>query len=240
MGWVPSDEFRGDADRWVDAETFLERGENIMPILKERLGKMETDLGAKTAELEKVTANLTKFADFHKGTYKRAYAKALKEVQAQKLEAVEQGNTAMYQDAVDREEALNAEQKELDSPADGEQKPVPEFLDFKSANPWYGVDVAMTAYVDRIAPGIGQTVNNDVEYFAQLEDAARREFPHKFVGQTPASAVEGVNLGGDREIATGEGKWSDLPREAQQIYIAEFSDIPGFDKDQYAKDYFAQ
>ena len=33
LGWVPKDQFRGSADDWVDASTFVERGKQVMPIL---------------------------------------------------------------------------------------------------------------------------------------------------------------------------------------------------------------
>ena len=68
MGWLEKDEFKGDPELWTDAAAFLERGENIMPILKERLDKMDKDLTEKTTQLEKVTGQLTKFVEHNKGT----------------------------------------------------------------------------------------------------------------------------------------------------------------------------
>jgi hypothetical protein len=34
MGWRPPGEFRGDKSNWVDAQTFVERGRQFMPLLK--------------------------------------------------------------------------------------------------------------------------------------------------------------------------------------------------------------
>jgi hypothetical protein len=34
LGWSPKEEFKGDPERWIDAETFVKRGEELMPILK--------------------------------------------------------------------------------------------------------------------------------------------------------------------------------------------------------------
>ena len=31
MGWRPKEEFRGEAEKWVDAETFVSRGEHFLP-----------------------------------------------------------------------------------------------------------------------------------------------------------------------------------------------------------------
>jgi hypothetical protein len=240
MGWVPQDDFRGDPDNCRPAEEFVERGENIMPILKERLGKMEENLKDVTGRLEKKTESLEKFAEFHKGTYQRAYEKAFKDLEARKLQAVEDGDTAAYQEAQQAEHELAKEQAELESPMGGEgQDVVPEFHDFKKANAWYDQDVAMTVFVNHIAPGIAQTVANDVEFFQRLEQEARREFPHKFTGQTGSNAVESPDGSVDTEVGSGKG-WRDVPKEAQDAFNLNFADIEGFTKEQYAKDYFAQ
>ena len=34
MGWRPQEEFRGEASKWVDAQTFVSSGENFLPILR--------------------------------------------------------------------------------------------------------------------------------------------------------------------------------------------------------------
>ena len=41
MGWVPVDKFRGDPAHWVDAETFVKKGEEVMPILRANNRRLE-------------------------------------------------------------------------------------------------------------------------------------------------------------------------------------------------------
>lgn len=41
MGWVEEELWKGDPDKWRPAEEFVERGKNIVPILRDRLEKME-------------------------------------------------------------------------------------------------------------------------------------------------------------------------------------------------------
>jgi hypothetical protein len=241
MGWLPKEEFKGDESNWRPAEEFLDRGENIMPILKERLGKMEKNLEEVTGRLEAKTQSLTKFAAFHKGTYKRAYDNAYKEIEKQKLAAVEAGNTEMYKDAQQREHDLNTEQAEMEKTTAEEEGPIPEFVEFQKNNEWFQKDVAMTAYIEAIMPGVAQTAQNDTDFFAKLEHAARLEFPHKFTPQAAANAVEGAGDGGENIGSTDVEKgWRDLPKDAQETYLSEFSDIEGFGKDDYAKGYFEQ
>jgi hypothetical protein len=243
MGWLPKEEFKGDEENWRPAEEFLERGENIMPILKERLGKMEDNLKDITGRLEKKTASLTKFAAFHKGTYQRAYKNALKEIEQQKLAAVEAGNTEMYRDAQQREHELETERREMEKSQADEagDEPIPEFVEFQKNNEWFEKDVAMTAYINAIMPGVAQTASNDTDFFAKLEHAARLEFPHKFTPRAAANAVEGAGDGGESVGGKDKKKgWRDLPKDAQEAYLSEFADIEGFGKEDYAKGYFEQ
>jgi len=239
MGWLDKEEFEkvgGNPDQWRPADEFLERGENIMPILKERLTKLEDSLSAKSSQLEKVTNSLTKFAEFHKGTYKRAYEKAKRDIQIVMQQAREDGDFEAYEAAVNEKTRLENEEKQIS----GEQSTdvVPEFYDFQKANPWYGKDLAMTVFIDAIGGDIAKRVSNDVEFYAELEKAARQEFPHKFTRVT-ANAVEGG--GGSSDGGSNNKKtWRDLPKEAQEAYIREFSSIPNFTKEQYAKDFFSQ
>lgn len=44
MGWRPKEEFRGDESKWVDAQTFVSRGENFLPILRADNGRLKTEL----------------------------------------------------------------------------------------------------------------------------------------------------------------------------------------------------
>ena len=44
QGWVGKDEFRGSDDDWVDADTFVKRGKEIMPILRKNNEKLLKEL----------------------------------------------------------------------------------------------------------------------------------------------------------------------------------------------------
>ncbi|MDE2106523.1 MAG: hypothetical protein KGL39_55425, partial [Patescibacteria group bacterium] len=56
MGWVPQEKFRGDPEKWVDAETFVQRGEQVMPILKHNNEKLQAEIASLKGELGKVTS----------------------------------------------------------------------------------------------------------------------------------------------------------------------------------------
>ena len=36
LGWIPATRYKGDAERFVDADEFIKRGETVLPIVKEQ------------------------------------------------------------------------------------------------------------------------------------------------------------------------------------------------------------
>lgn len=53
MGWTPKDQWRGNPDNWFDANEYVKRGEQIMPILQANNRKSEAKLAAQEVELQK-------------------------------------------------------------------------------------------------------------------------------------------------------------------------------------------
>jgi len=54
QGWAPQDQWRGPPGKWVDAETFLKRGENNPRVLRERLEATERKHADTIAKMEKM------------------------------------------------------------------------------------------------------------------------------------------------------------------------------------------
>lgn len=53
MGWSPRDQWRGNPDSWIDAPEFLQRGEQIMPILRNNLRASEGKISSLEAQIRK-------------------------------------------------------------------------------------------------------------------------------------------------------------------------------------------
>jgi hypothetical protein len=51
MGWLPKEEYRGQAE-WVDADTYLKRGESMMPFLRANLRRSEEQTRTLNQKLE--------------------------------------------------------------------------------------------------------------------------------------------------------------------------------------------
>ena len=249
MGWVPSEEFKGDPEKWVDAETFLKRGDEILPIMKERLSKMEGRFQEQSEgykkqsdKIEKLTESLEKFAKFHKDTAKRSYERAIKDLKKRQRNAVEEGNVDVFDNIETEIEGL---QQEIETPkettTDDGEKINPDFEPWRQQNPWYGTDPDLTAYANGVGPVLAKEMPG-VEgkvFYNELTKRVKKTFPHKFKAETKADPVEG---GGETETTTtGKKKgWKDLPQEAKNAYNKNFADIPGFSKEEYAEGYWIQ
>lgn len=52
MGWAPKDQWRGNPDSWIDAQTFVQRGEQMLPILQANSRKDRAELAALRRQLQ--------------------------------------------------------------------------------------------------------------------------------------------------------------------------------------------
>lgn len=246
MGWVPQEDFRGDPAKWVDADTFVDRGENMMPLLKENLSRMEQKFESlekdSAAKIDKLTDTIEKFAQFHKTTAQRAYKRAEKELKSKMREAVASGDTIAF-DAISKEmETLSDEIKEPESkPPQGGVHP--DYPSWQQANAWYGADQELTAFANGVGPIVAQEHPdmNGKPFFEEVTKRVRATFPHKFTNPNKEKPVpvEGGGGGGGSDGKKKKG-WSDLPNEAKEAYSSHFAGIKGFSKDDYAKDYWTQ
>jgi hypothetical protein len=235
MGWVGQDEWKGDPEKWRPAEEFVERGENIIPILKDRLNKLEEELKI-TLKVNKAEIEAVKKATLEQA--KKDYEKQLADLRKQKFEAVQSG---------DVEEYTKIEQKEKTLRPPEEAKPTesPVFVDWKSKNSWYGAETDLTDWAEFVAAKIHKE-NPNMEERAFYESVASRvkaQFPDKFTNpnRDKADMVEG---GGAKPSGGKKKSWADLPDSAKSAYsrLAKKFEDKGrkLDKDTYVKEYFEE
>ena len=62
MGWVPKDQFRGPAENWRDAGEFVRRGEEELPILRERLRSTTREIERMNSDFQQRIDMLTRRA----------------------------------------------------------------------------------------------------------------------------------------------------------------------------------
>ena len=224
MGWVPEDEWKGPVEKWVPADEFVRRGQEIMPILRQNNKQLKAELQAlqransSTAEqLRAVNASL----------------KALQDNQALDAEANETARQeellsdlkdAIREDDADRQadilKQLTAKPKaRVESRVEPLSPPTvdPETQAFISENTWYGQDLRRTALMNGIAAEMRQA--NSPLRGREFLEAVKAELDKTLGGGTPKreSKVES-SRGGASSADHSSGaasRYGELPRDAR-------------------------
>ncbi len=239
MGWSPKDQWRGDADRWIEADEFLKRGEERMPILQERLRKQDETISKLQGSMRDVIKTQ---GDFERQTR----ADVEKEFEERKRAAVEEADTDAY-DQVTKERR----EWEKDNPVQAEPKPDnggedPAFAAWSADNTWYGGESADDKRMTNYANSMGAFVKTDrpevigtPEFYVEIEKLVKKQFAANFENpnRRRPGAVESAR---GAQGARGKKTYADLPPTAKKMcdkYL-ERGDIA--DKDEYVTAYFEE
>lgn len=236
-GWVPKKHFKGDPERWVDADKFLERAENEMPLLKARNKKLEKQM----AEMQGL---LTRVVKSNKEQQDRAVSQALAELEAKKETAIKEGDVAEVK-KIDKKIDETKKTVTDDEPAaksgDFSAEDKKAFNAWLEKNEWFKTDKRLKKFAEGVWAELAETDDDwdDKSLEDQLKaigKEVRKEFPHKFQTKPKdPSAVEG----GSGSLGGGAGKktYADLPPEAKTICDDLIRSKVIKNRDEYLKDY---
>lgn len=197
LGWVPEEEFRGDKAKWVDAETFVKRGKEQLPLLlaeNRRLKGKVDSLTGKVGQLETLFEGsqeaLVELKRFHEETFD-ARIKAEKERLKDKIiKAREDDDVRAELDAKEELDNLSEEvrtvTKEAKKPEPAKKPPppqqaedTPEFAAWRSVNPWFLTDPRKASVVFGLAQQL-RAENPEVvgkPFFDLLDEAIDEVMP---------------------------------------------------------------
>lgn len=231
MGWRPLEEFRGDSSKWVDAETFVSRGEHFLPIIKadrDRLREQNAQIVASLAETKQLLAAsqeaIAELRKYHDEDTKRAVDKARKDLVAQLKQARDDGD-------VDLEVTLQSQINKIDVAKSAAPPPPapaptpsaatidPEFAAWEADNPWFKTDRKKHA----LAMAIAQELRDDPanaglvgrKFYDKVTEGVEAYLGP--AGSPPASKVAGGRPTG----SAGSGasvrarSFADLPEDAK-------------------------
>lgn len=216
MGWKPLEEYRGPPGKWRPAAEFVERGENILPIVRdqnrrltERLGKTETEItGLRSTVDSLVKTNqeqlkaLNDMRALAQSADKRGYDRAMAEIKSEQRKAVSEGNMERYDQLVEQAEALESGRpKPADPPARTETPAAdppparqPPTLSqatraFLQENAWFNSDQFLTRkMIDQHLDVIGEgTIADESAQYAEAKKRLMAQYPTRFgLPPTPA------------------------------------------------------
>lgn len=239
MGWTPKEDFKGDPNHHLDAETFYTRSIEFMPIAKATIRKLSNKIDAMERDQKKAL-------DYYSKTEQRAYEKALADIKAEQEAAVESGDVAAFRAADKKADELRKEMSapQQDEPISEDQR-AEEFADWGKENRWYATDPIMQAYADSQAAILARAKNGFLDR-ADL-DAVTEKVKAKFADEFTENGEEGtpkpkrsmVDGGGQRPAPKGGKTYADLPADARAACDRMVKSGWVKSKEQYAKDYFA-
>lgn len=210
MGWTPKDEFRGDPEKWRGAAEFVDRGENMLPILRKSVERQNR-------EISDLKQTIKEFAEYNTKTEKTAFERALKELKAKQVKAVAAGDADAFVEVDEEIADLHKEAREKpqlkvkDDPGED-----PEYLEWESRNGWIKKDMECAAYADSYAEFLRKTGDKRVgaDFLDEVAKGVKEKFPKKFSNprREQPGAVDG---GGSAGRSKGGKTYADMPAEAR-------------------------
>lgn len=245
-GWQPEDKWTGPKEKWVDAKTFLERGEHILPIVQAKLRETETELAETRRAIKELRESGTQFRSFVEQGLRREYEAKLEVALREKIKALDAGDGAGVVAAEASIEKIRDEGekavKEATAPkATDTSKEHPDFRAWVDKNPWYAEDGSelqlqanmLAAHLARKNPNlVGKALFEAVE--KEVKTRNPKEFP-EYSPEGESRRGSAVDTGSDdvrRPTGTREHVYANLPPEARAACDRFIKDgwIPAQDK----------
>lgn len=270
MGWSPKEEFRGNPDQWIDAETYVQRGETLMPLIKasnrrlsEELATVKTELAAAKVQAAASQEAISALKEFNSAANRKVMQESVAATKAALIQAKRDGDPeveiALAEQLGEEQKALREAEKDKGKspegkPANGaaeeDYTKTAEWKGWMSDNPWYTVDKRRTALAMGIADELRAAPETTGLRGRAFLDKVTEEVEKVFSTGEPKSKVEGGGRGtGGGGGGSGGHKYADLPQEAKETCERQASKLVGKGRafatseewrKHYAKTYFEE
>ena len=255
QGWVPKERFRGNENDWVDAETFVKRGREILPILRKNNENLIKDLNQTKEQLKEFREAAEEFKRFQRESYERKatdYERRIQEIKDSRAQAITDGDgqkVNALDDALDEAKESFREAKQAVKDVVSTKEPVatetaatidPSLQLWLDRNNWFGEDRRMTS----IANGIGESLRLEFPglkgqpFLDKLDEVLAEEFPNKFGGSKKNLSASRVESGSGRQSRSGSNaqSYDNLPPTAKDA-CDRFVKQKLMTREQYVQDY---
>lgn len=184
MGWRPKSEFEGDEDDFIDATEFVRRKPLFEKI--DHVGK----------ELRETRKALKALQEHHQKVKEAEYQNALKQLRAEKKQALEEGDAdrliEIDEQIAEAKAADVAVRTQIQQEA---SKPHPNFVAWVQKNQWYQSDVELRSVADQIGTAYAakNPETNPDDVLKYVEQRIKKLYPENFrnPNRERPSAVEG-------------------------------------------------
>jgi hypothetical protein len=186
MGWRPREEFRGDPERWLPPDEFVDRGERMLPLLQERSRAADRTITELQQQIRQQGETLNTMLQSTRKAEQVGYRRAMQELHQQRMRAVEMGDTGAFQAVEQAIRELGPAPEAPPEPQRGQGQPQanndPVITAWVRANPWFSSDpVANVAMIAAMQQAERQNPAGSTEdHLVEAENHIRRRFPEHF------------------------------------------------------------
>jgi hypothetical protein len=244
-GWVPEAEFKGDRKpaQFLDAETFVKRGEEITPFVQKQNKQLRAEMEKKEADFAKRIERMEKATQRAFEAAEKQHKSEIARVKREQVAAVEAGDVKEFARLEKVKDELDASAPKADEKPDPATDIATRQEKWRADNPWFDDDFEMQEFAIKYSDFHGRKHPNlsFEDNMKVVEAEVRKKFPEKF-GKSGGNGHATVDGGGSFPGASRkQGKSeADLPAEAVAAgkkYVAQ-----GLYKDMkaYAKTYFEE
>lgn len=232
MGWTDKDAFKGDPEKWVDAATFVDRGRNLLPLVKKQNKELRDALAKRDADLEEVKKSAKEFQSFTKAALEREFNERLAALEEKQAKAIEEGDGKAAV-AVQREISALEKQKPEEKQEEKKETPqiTPEFRDWVDENKWYEKNEEMRDEADGIGLALAKRGYKGKELFQKVRERIERLYPEEF-GERPSP-----QRGGKVSEKPAAKSFDNLPQEAKAACDKFIKNGWVKNREQYVKEY---
>ena len=201
-GWKPEGEYEGPENSWVDAKTFIERGERFTKKLENEISALKTQINS----FEGTKAQFRKFFDDQMAKRDREHADAIATLRIQRSQAIREGDDALAIEIEDRIDATKEQQKTFKAEAETSKSEVqvpttsaaaadsPVLLEWiEDGHNWFKKDEVLTKH----AIAVGETFRREGDksqgraFLDKVAAQVRADFPRRMKAfDTPDQAQQ--------------------------------------------------
>lgn len=196
-GWVPKDQFRGDADQWRPADEWIRHGLDSSRSMSRELRGLRDEV----SRISSTSAQLLEDKIAERDNYWKQ----------QHVRAVEEGD-------VEAAERASEERLKLKTATPKTDTAPPETADFIERNKsWFQKDPLATDRAIEITDRLARQGYSHAEQLAQAERVIKKEFPEHFAPpakQPPAMQTGQARNGAPSNRAKG---FADMPAASQEM-----------------------
>lgn len=205
-GWKPLDEYKGPPGKWKDYKEFNAVGDKITRTLQSKIATQE--------------ATIKKLIESQAVIIEQAKAQALAELNAQKREAIREGDVVAVDELDKKIAAVTETHEKAKIPADTQPAVDPVSEEFVAANSaWFGKDRQMTDFA-MMSEVLERRMDPDADQATILERVKAQvvqRFPTKFPGAQRKSARPAAVESGSVAPRAAEVSFAGYPEEVRKL-----------------------